>query len=463
MQKRVLILAVFAIALVATGWFLFKPREPRAVFLVVVDTLRPDRLSCYGSDDQFTPEIDRLAASGTLFTNAQSTASWTIPSMASILTSLYPSQLGLVERPVDPPRVLDWRDRRNQIANRLSQDVSTLPERLAHQGFHTAAFVNQPAIHARRGFDQGFDEWFVPTPSGLVRKTKNAAPGADRDGLSWKDQSGADLAVVDGFVRWLAKARQRRIFVWVHLLSPHMPYNPPRFYRVAGDRAPIDRYDAEIRYVDRLIGRVVSAIETNVGLDNTLIIFASDHGEEFGEHGMFEHGHSLHREVMSVPLILAGSGIPAGLRVETLVSTIDIMPTALHFVGHSPTRPGELAGRSLMPVLEAQDETRTAFAEGMLYGSTERVIIDAGYKLMFDEQQPHFRLYDPLADPSEQNDLAPMQVQRVDSLSQRLEDIHERSAGYAATHLSDVADTLVTPEERERIRRAMRALGYIND
>ena len=264
MRKLALILTVLAAAVVA-GWFLRRPTGPRAVFLIIVDTLRPDRLSCYGSRDPKTPQVDRLAASGALFANAQSAASWTIPSVASILTSLYPSQLGLVELPLDPPRKLQWRDRRDQIVERLSRDATTLPEVLAHRGFHTAAFVDQPAINAREGFDQGFDEWFVPTRSGTVMRVVHEAGQKLDEGLSWNGQARADLAVVDGFIDWLKRNSRKRMFVWIHLLSPHMPYNPPRGYRSTPGREPIDSYDGEVRYIDDLTGRLLDAIDLNIG------------------------------------------------------------------------------------------------------------------------------------------------------------------------------------------------------
>jgi arylsulfatase A-like enzyme len=469
MRKALAMILLFTLAVaVAIVWRSARTSGPSAVFLSVVDTLRPDRLSCYGYEAYDTRYIDRLAGSGVIFVNAQSSASWTVPSMGSMMTSLYPSQLGLVEMPRTSEEQLQWRDRREQLGFKVPRTALTLPGILADEGFHTVAFVNQPALNARRGFVEGFEDWFFPGASSEIRRAPESTAGRGEKTWSagpndWNEQARADAKLVAAFAEWLSSHSRERMFVWLHLLSPHMPYSPPRRYRVPRDkqRRSSALYDGEVRYVDDLMLPVLDAIEKEVGLEKSIIVFTSDHGEEFGEHGMFEHGHSLHREVMWVPLIIAGAGLSKGNRIETYVSTTDIMPTVLDIVG-LPKSP-DLVGRSLMPFMASDSSGVPVYAEGVLYGSSERVLVVDGYKLMYDDQDPQLRLFDAERDQGERVDLVDTDPPRVAEMRSRLDAIHHEAVDYRNARFPETQDSLVSAEERENINRAMRALGYIND
>ncbi len=431
--------------------------SPRAVFLVVVDTLRPDRLSCYGYDEHETTNIDRLAALGTRFTEAHSVASWTIPSMGAMLTSLYPGQMGLVEKPVPPETRLEWREARVQLEYTIPDHASTLAEMLRESGYRAAGFVNQPGLNARGGFFQGFTDWFYPASPTEIREhdpTQTLPPGRWPPFLSFAAH--IDSCLVEEFERWLSRHRERRVFVFLHLLTPHLPYVPPRRFMppeaVANPTLVSDSelYDGEIRTVDAMIGEVVRTIEEQVGLERSIVVFTSDHGEAIGEHGMTEHGHSLHREVIQVPLILVAPGIPAGRAVESYVRTIDILPTLLDLVGRPP--PSDLQGESLVPLCTAAGPDRTVFSEAMLYGGTERSLISDGFKLMYDEQEDRSLLFDVASDPGELVDLAAEDSARVDSMRAALDERHE-------TFRRDYRGTGTATEPVE----ALRALGYVGD
>ena len=162
------VLAVVVCAAAIAVWQALRPSPPRAVFLIVIDTLRADRLSCYGYKSHQTANIDALADRGVLFENAFTNASWTVPGMGTIMTSLYPTQLGLVEQPASPGRRFAWRDRREQILYTLSLSMTTLAEVFHGAGYQTAGFVNQPALNNRDGFVQGFDDWFYPVGGDTV-------------------------------------------------------------------------------------------------------------------------------------------------------------------------------------------------------------------------------------------------------------------------------------------------------
>ena len=183
---------------------------------------------------------------------------------------------------------------------------------------------------------------------------------------------------------------------------------------------------------------------------------------EFEDHGIEEHGHSLHREVVRVPLILHSTHLPPGKTVENTVRTVDIMPTILELNGLGQSG---LMGSSLYPLLENPGLHLPVYSEAMLYGSTERSLIDGGYKLMFDEQGTHWRLFDLEQDPLETTNLAEIQPERVDALRSRLEEAHRRLSEDYLERLGRYESQL-SPEEQAReaarAREALKALGYID-
>lgn len=440
-------------------------QPPRAVFLIVVDTLRPDRLSCYGYQPHATPRIDALAESGVLFTSAHSVASWTVPSMGAMMTSLYPTQLGLIEEPVREKTELGRRKRRAQIGYTLAQGERTLAEMLGDAGFLPVGFVNQPFINNLDGFLQGFEAWCYPVNDRELAWHDPAQPIPDRPFPPGTELGRADALLVHQFNAWLEANAGTRPFVWLHLLTPHWPYQPPERY-MPGYRydweitAPAtERYDGECRAADDLVGAVLDAIDDHVGLDRSLVVFVSDHGEEFGEHGGVEHGHSLHREVTRVPLIVASPSLPAGRRVDAHVRTIDILPTILELTGVDPLETQGLEGTSLLPLMDGEADGRTVFSEGMLYGSTERSLISSGYKLMGEHNGgDSWKLYDVVTDPGETRDLAQTLDEKTSQMATTLETLHKR----LVTDYASRNGLPATVQEDERVLRSLRALGYVN-
>lgn len=461
---------LFLIAFAFTVFFagcVAKPPSIDGVFLIVVDTLRPDRLSCYGYEGHRTEAIDGLAASGVRFENAQSSASWTLPAMGSVLTSRYPTELGLVERSPEEPRLFGWREKRSQVAYTLPDGVPTLASLLDDAGFYPVAFVNQPFINAGSGFLQGFAEWCY-----TVRE----------DSIAWHDPQKpmpvvvyppntdlgmADNLLVEAFGRWLASNADRHPFVWVHLLRPHSPYTPLLRYlpdslqHQGADVPPEVAYTAEVRESDDLVRGLLASIDSTVGRKHALIVFVSDHGEEFGEHLMAEHGHSLHHEVVHVPLILTGPSLPAGKVIHSDASILDLTPTVLDLVGALDKAPKSLEGRSLLPLIRRDTGGRTLYMEGMLYGSTERSVLQDGYKLMFDAQgRPPYALFDATRDPGETRNVLAEQPDRAAAMEKMLNaHVAHVTDGYAAIARPSTAKDSV---EIERILDAMRTLGYVN-
>ncbi len=339
------------------------PTNPQNVLLITIDTLRPDRLHCYGNERIATPAIDRLAEEGVLFENAFTPIPITLPSHTSILTGLYPHQHGV----------------RDNGVYRLDEETETIAEILGGFGYETAGFVSAHVLDHRYRINQGFgvydDEMEEPLRvESPIRPGVRVPDHTKRWIQSWSEpyQRRAEVTVGRA-VEWLeGRQSESPFFCWVHLFDPHLSYDPPAPWDVLyeGDyegsvdgtgaafaeiawqtdgrvpRKHFDRmlglYDGEIAYADHWVGRLLEAIP-----DSTIIVFASDHGEAFSEHGQFfEHQRTINRETVQVALIVGGPGITAGERRSELVSTIDIFPTILQAIGAPPVT--GLPGRSLV-------------------------------------------------------------------------------------------------------------------
>jgi hypothetical protein len=301
---------------------------PRNVVFVVADALRADRVGAY-AEEANTPNLDALARDGVVFENAISQAPWTRPSVGSLLTGLYPSQHGLADRA---------RKNGSGLAMAALGGIPTLPAILSESGLATAAFVGGNAnLKQAFGITRGFS-YFMEDPS--------------NDGG----------ALVRDFGRWLEEVRPEGAFCYLHLMDVHNPLPaeiaPSRLdggldVVEEGRRELVSLYEAAVGRVDGHVGEVVRILDEAGILDDTLLIFTSDHGEELDEHGaMLAHGHSLYRELVRVPLIVR---LPdeSGAAVEGPVELIDLAPTVLDFLGHEA---GELPGKSLLPFIRGEAE-----------------------------------------------------------------------------------------------------------
>jgi arylsulfatase A-like enzyme len=325
------------------------PPKPTDVIVVVVDTLRADRLGRYGNGRGLTPVLDRFADRGVRFANAYAPASWTMPSVASLFTSRLPSQ-HLV----------------SDFDSRLPDSEVTLAERLSAAGIATAGFTANWRLSTDLGYAQGFPTWrgFLNSP-GSEKKARGEVVRAAS--LEWVDQKPAEGA-----------PRPPR-YLYLQYMEPHPPFEPPADLRarfapdVSVDEAarlnnwalmlhpgrePVGPegvarlsalYDGEVAAMDAELGRLFEALEQRGVLEHALVIVTADHGEEILEHGSFGHGFNLFNTTVHVPLIVAGPGIPVGRVVEENVSLIDLAPTILDVLGLPPEPRFE--GRSLLPLL----------------------------------------------------------------------------------------------------------------
>ncbi len=269
-----------------------KVEAPRpSILLVTLDTTRADGMG-FESDDVETPALDALAARGTRFSQAWTTAPMTLPSHTSMLTGLYPSEHGIHEN----SRFLD-------------EGRTLLAERLKSAGYSTAAFVSGYPLKREFGLARGFDHY--DDDLGRGNGERAAGPTTERA------------------LSYLQGLPPGPVFIWVHYFDPHDPYAPPEPYR---SRYPSNPYLGEIAYMDQEVGRLIEAFESRNAGAASRILVVGDHGEGLGDHGELLHGNLLYQGVTRVPLIAAGSGVPAGI-VETAVSTRRVFDTILSWAG----------------------------------------------------------------------------------------------------------------------------------
>ncbi len=324
------------------------------VVVYLVDALRANHLSLYGYARDTTPELTRFAQDAVVFDQAIAAAPWTKPSVASLFTSLLPREHGCVLFRIP-----------------LDRALVTLAERLRERGYGTGAVVANPHVGARdMHFDQGFDHFEVHPPSLRAEEAVDAA-----------------LAFLDA-------RRGQPTFLYVHTMDAHEPYRPPspfdrRFppYPAPGREATgprdyvepadldriIGRYDGAVAYGDREFGRFVRALRERGLYDRATIVFLSDHGEEFLDHGGWEHGPTLFDELVRVPLVVKyPRRREAGRRVARQVQLVDVLPTILKSQGLAV--PGGIAGRPLEESFAATGPERptvfeTTFFETVAYGA----------------------------------------------------------------------------------------------
>ena len=405
--------------------------RPRNVVLISLDTVRADHLGCYGRGRNTSPAIDALAASGVRFADASATAPWTLPSHVSLLTGLYPSRHGV-----------------RSYAHRLPAERETLAERLDRHGFQSLAVVNTWTLgEARFAVLQGFP----PAGARYVRETEESEHGREI-----VNRGPRVVEVARELL--LAREPEKPFFLFLHFYDAHTDYSPRRSYRrlfvdrYAGSidgttrqllelRARGERlseadlrylrelYDAEIRQLDDVLATFFVTLEELGLLADTLIVLTSDHGEEFQEHGGLLHGRTQYQEMLSVPLILRGPGIPRGRVVTEPVSLVDVVPTILSVLGLPPATPVDGVdlspswadpARPLPERLLFGEADHTDVVNGQPVGDSRRMARLRHEKLCTDRISGRTELFDLERDPAEREDLSMQRPERVAWLSAAL-------------------------------------------
>jgi choline-sulfatase len=369
-------------------------QEARHVVLVTIDTLRADRLGCYGSRTVETPRLDAIARDGAMAPRSTAGVPLTRPSHVSLFTGLYPAESGIrdnVSASLDPARV-------------------TLAQVLRGAGFHTAGFVSSIVLSAQSGLDRGFETY------------DDAFQAGEDDARFLNSIQKRGDETTAAAVGWLEGHREGRLFLWVHLYDPHDPYEPPEPYASRYADRP---YDGEVAWTDELVGRLDDAL-VRLGLrDDTLLVVTSDHGEGLGEHGEPTHGFFLYQSTLAVPLLFRGPGIAPGTRIPVTARTVDLFPTILDLAGVARPEGLTLAGRSLAGALRGRERPReeAAYAESLLplvhFGWSDlRMLREGRYKYI---QAPRPELYDLEDDPGETRNLVASQEARAAALRGELQ------------------------------------------
>ncbi len=448
---------VFAVALSLTGC---GSEERPNVLLITVDTLRADHLGCYGYKRPTSPNIDSLAAEGVLFEQAEAQAPWTLPSMASLLTSRYPAEIGMID-----------------MTSRFDPTQQTLALHFREAGYETAAFVSGGYLSRQRGFDRGFDRF-------------DELPPEDR-------AAGINAALRE----WAKAPRTRPFFAWVHYFDVHSDYEAPApFDELFDDTPPRSRlgqtvylagvlnegtplrsadlmtsitlYDREIAYTDHAIGRVLKQLERSGDLDRTVVVVGSDHGEAFQEHGWLLHTLVLYEELTHVPLIIRyPKRVPRGRRVTTVVQNLDIGPTLLKLAGIPPPR-GAQSGASLgalwrpgsswsRPAFSHTDTTSHIAHYSRSYNA-RRSLFDIRFmmrqgadKIIYSREAKRYEIFDLSKDPGEKNNLYSAGENKSERLKKKLA---QWVAKQHRVKLSPAQHKPLSPEEIKQLQ----SLGYID-
>jgi arylsulfatase A-like enzyme/Tfp pilus assembly protein PilF len=321
----------------------------RNVVLITLDTTRADRLGCYGSKTVRTPNLDSIATGGTVFERAFAVAPITGPSHASILSGTFPP----------------FHQVRDNDVYRVPKDLPWLPSILREHGFRTAAMVAAFPLRAGVGFARGFDYFgdHLEAPQGSLAVTNVHTLGvASRRG----DRISGEFRL------WLERSGGHEpFFVWLHYYDPHFPYDPPQGY---ADLHLDQPYDGEIAFMDDCVGTVLRALRENGLAESTALIAVADHGEGLMDHGESTHGLMLYNSTLHVPLVMRFPWIKSQqARVNTTVSSADVMPTVLDALGIAPGTTGaHIQARSLLPLISpGADPARVAsYSKRPLYFET---------------------------------------------------------------------------------------------
>lgn len=433
---------------IATGCSSEPPPALPNLILIVIDTLRADHLGCYGYEHDTSPNIDKFADSGVLFQNAYCQMPTTGPSHASIFTSKHPRSHGVLKN--------GWV---------LSDTFPTIAQILKENGYTTAAVVSSFALASKFGFSKGFD--FYDEKLTLEGSTMSILEQWEGHAMTGGFDQRADLATQKA-VRWIQQNDKKPFFLWVHYFDPHSPYAPPEPYEKKfiknadnGTDRIIAKYDGEIKFVDEEVGKLLNVIKKKRLDPNTLIIIISDHGEGLGQHNWLAHGMFLYDEQMRIALMMSFPNvIPRGIEIDSLVQTIDILPTVLHLMGLEYKE--DFSGNSLVKMIQnpGDSSSHPVFLERRRYGPSSILhamapgnkfaLRDGNMKYIWAPEEGTEELYNLAADPAELKNIVNRHRETADKMRDMIE---EWKKGEADTKHEQSID--------EETRKKLEALGYV--
>jgi len=448
-----------------------KEKPVKHVILVTIDTLRTDVLSLYSDQGEPTPNIEKLARDGVFFRNAIASAPWTLPSIVSLFSGVSP----LVHLATRPDSV-------------VPDSLKTLAEYMQQAGFRTAAVGKNPFLN-RKSLVQGFDEYhFFPKPwikdSSETHLPKKLLPKELRSDDTSKLTRLAEA--------WIASNRDQTFFFWLHYHDPHIPYAPPKKYLPLVDPEPRigvkfsrsnetrsgqfvpslserawikELYLSEVRYVDEAVGKILKVLR-NVGIyDEALIILTSDHGEEFWEHGGYEHGHQVYNELLRVPLIIK---LPKFMQkkgidreIHKWIPVEGILPTVLD-ISNIEYQREHLSAQSFFSLLKtgvSSSGFEPIVSTGHLYFQNRISLIFGNFKYIKNRVTHKEELYDLLQDPGEKDSLAESLPQKLLEARSILMDLESKAQRLKDYYDNNEAQT--SPMSSEKVRQ-LKSLGYLH-
>ena len=419
-----------------------RKEKPNVVF-ALVDTLRADHLPSYGYKINTAPNIQNLAESAVLFERVIAPSSWTKTSMASIMTSQNPSRHGV---------------RRGKDV--LPEQLITMTEVFANNGYHTIGINTNPWLKSKFGFDVGFNSY----ESLLFLQ----------DG-GWTNALEVNAAAMAALAQ---RPEEKPFFLYLHYMDVHDPYRPKspfysassltipghgvipdaeleRLYCDKGFDAPgvrnrvIELYNGGIRTVDAGIGQLLKEMKKVGGLENTITVITSDHGESFREHGTTKHGQNLYPEVYEVPLIFSWPGsLPSGVRIRPQVCSIDIAPTLFALAGLAPQEGCD--GKPLLPMRNDAIQCRIAkCAVGLNDASPDldyTAVVSAEHLYIREKKNNVVEFYDLKLDPGAQYNLGTL---------------NPKVAAYAKLEDNAVSGITKQTDLDEKTIQQLKSLGYL--
>ncbi len=337
------------------------------VLFVIIDTLRADHLGAYGYEKPTSPNVDEVASAGVVFDQAFANCSWTRPSIASMLTGVYPRETGVYKERYD----------------KLSPEVVTLAEMFHGSGYRTYGVTANPSINAVFGFDQGFDEY---GDCGVVWAWMKGKTKYKKGKVLMED---ADL-VTDRSIALLERHEEGPFYLQVLYIDPHLPYGAPdHFVHPLNDepKSRVERYDSEVAFADQELGRLLTFVREHH--PDTLVVISSDHGEGLTDHPGVPragtHGFVLYDSNIHVPLIFAHPGLQGGSRFPDPVQLLDLVPTLAELFGLTVAT--GVKGTSLAPVLHGKPAPQLPdqFFLDTQFNEVDKVAIrEPGFKLQIN-------------------------------------------------------------------------------